>query len=192
MDLVGRAGRVDPPPAIRVGLDQLLVRRADGLLQPAPSSSKRSLSPARAAASSGDRSSRNVRSGFSPRVANGSRARHPRCPARARRPGRRATSRGSGRTPRPCRCPAPAGSRSATSSERAAANSSASASGASSTDGSFSSSRSRSPAGVPPGSRTPERLVPERLSSSPAWVVLPERSMPSKVTNRPRILRGRN
>src|SRR5215210_763675 len=75
----------------------------------------------------------------------------------------------------------------ATSSARAAANSSASPSGPSSTAESFSSSRTRSPTSVPPGSRTPTASSPSASTSIRAWVVLPERSMPSKVTNRPRM-----
>ena len=164
-----------PPPAAR-----------------SPSSSKRSLSPARAAASSGDRSSRKVRSGFSPRVAK---LVHPLDvvdpePARAALVGQRRIqeavrhhdlaghpARAGSRPPR-ARSEPP---RTAAPRSRAPARSS----------GSFNSSRSRSPAGVPPGSRTPSASSPRASTSSPACVVLPERSMPSKVTNRPRISRGR-
>src|SRR5215211_6544143 len=74
-----------------------------------------------------------------------------------------------------------------TSSARAAANSSASVSADSGTAGSLRISRTRSPASVPPGSRTPRASSPSASQSSPACVVLPDRSMPSKVTNRPRI-----
>src|SRR4051812_49207750 len=72
-----------------------------------------------------------------------------------------------------------------TDSARAAANSSASACGLSSTAGSFNNVRSRSPTSVPPGSRTPTQRDPSASHSIRAWVVFPDRSMPSKVTNRP-------
>ena len=50
-------------------------------------------------------------------------------------------------------------------------------------------SRIRSPAAVPPGSRTPTASSPSASSSSwPGWSC-PARSMPSKVTNRPRTAR---
>ena len=113
----------------------------------------------------------------------------PRCPGRAHRPGRQATSPGSGRTPRSAPASSAGWITCATSSARAAANSSASPSAPSSTAGSLSSSRTRSPTSVPPGSRTPRASSPRASHSSRAWVVLPERSMPSKVTNRPRTPR---
>ena len=72
-----------------------------------------------------------------------------------------------------------------TSSARAAANSSASASALSWTSGSLRMSRTRSPAAVPPGSRTATAPSPSASASRAACVLLPERSMPSSVTNRP-------
>src|SRR4051812_37793163 len=74
-----------------------------------------------------------------------------------------------------------------TSSARAAANSSASPCGLSSTVWSLRISRIRSPTSVPPGSRTAMASSPSAWRSRSAWVVLPERSIPSKVTNSPRI-----
>src|SRR3954452_12412015 len=75
----------------------------------------------------------------------------------------------------------------ATSSARAAANSSASERGSSSIEPSLSTSRIRSPAGVPPGSRTATTRSPRASRSICACVVLPARSTPSKVTNNPAI-----
>ncbi len=72
----------------------------------------------------------------------------------------------------------------ATSSARAAAKSAASAQGETSSPCS-STCRMRSPSGVPPGSRvaTTSPSCDSRSASSLAWVVLPEPSRPSKVTN---------
>src|SRR5215212_8581479 len=75
-----------------------------------------------------------------------------------------------------------------TSSARAAANSRASARGCSSTAGSSSRDRTRSPAGVPPGSRvtTTSRARPSSACRSRAsWVDLPAPSTPSKAIRRP-------
>ena len=47
----------------------------------------------------------------------------------------------------------------------------------------MSRSRSRSPASVPPGSRSSSVSGPSASASSRAWVVLPEPSTPSSVTN---------
>jgi len=69
------------------------------------------------------------------------------------------------------------------SSARAAQNSSSSARGSSCRSGSLSSSRTRSPASVPPGSRSRRASGPSASRSSAAWVVFPERSIPSSVTN---------
>src|SRR4051812_19003369 len=78
-----------------------------------------------------------------------------------------------------------------TSSARAAANSSASARASSSIEPSLRISRMRSPAGVPPGSRTATARSRRASWSIRAWVVLPARSTPSKVTNRPATLRAK-
>src|SRR5919112_2333553 len=75
-----------------------------------------------------------------------------------------------------------------TSSTRAAANNSASARGCSSTWGSRTTARTRSPAGVPPGSRvtTTSRPRPSRAwRSRSSWVDLPAPSTPSKAIRRP-------
>ena len=48
---------------------------------------------------------------------------------------------------------------------------------------SLSSSRTRSPASVPPGSRSSSAGSPSASASIAAWVVFPERSIPSRVMN---------
>src|SRR5215218_7238646 len=77
---------------------------------------------------------------------------------------------------------------SSTSSARAAANSSASARGCNSTSGSSSRDRTRSPAGVPPGSRvttTSRERSASAWRSNASWVDLPAPSTPSKAIRRP-------
>src|SRR5436305_262452 len=73
---------------------------------------------------------------------------------------------------------------------RAAENKSSSTVGPSSSAGSRSSSRTRSPTGVPPGSRRSRVSGPSARARSAAWVVLPDRSMPSSVTNTRRLPLG--
>src|SRR5215208_6728294 len=73
----------------------------------------------------------------------------------------------------------------AQSSARAAQNSSSSARGSRSRTGLFRSSRTRSPTSVPPGSRKSSASGPSASCNSAAWVVFPERSIPSSVTNTP-------
>src|SRR6266540_5173483 len=78
---------------------------------------------------------------------------------------------------------------SSTSWARAAANSSASARGSRVDDGSSSSERTRSPTGVPPGSRVATTLWPCSSSarrSSSSCVDLPAPSTPSRAISRPR------
>src|SRR5438105_730065 len=75
-----------------------------------------------------------------------------------------------------------------TSSERAARNSSISASGVIAASPCSSRSRTRSPSGVPPGSRVTTGARPARADRSSATCVdLPAPSGPSNVTSRPRL-----
>ena len=137
-------------------------------------------------ASSGSSSTRNVRSGSSPPVTVRLRSRT--CvlaERRARRPGRRPTSRGSGRRRRPPRARAPAGSR-ARRARRARPRRAPPRPTASCRAPWSTSSRTASPTGVPPGSRVASTARPcsrSHSASSSACVLFPDQSTPSKVTN---------
>ena len=173
---------------LRVRLHQVLVGRHHRLLQPDPSS-KRSLSPTRAASDGqveqhgqiGSQAAR--RKAVDPLDVVDPEPARPALvgergveePIRTRRRGREPTRAGS--PPSPARARRREQQRLALRRQPHR--------------GSFRMARTRSPAVVPPGSRTPSASSPSASHSSRAWVVLPDRSMPSKVTNSPRI-RGAN